>query len=133
MSNKFNIIECKGILNRSQLEMLLAKLPISFKIVDESINPAEGFRYETVGEMQAYHSARVISLFPLQFKRLSNAVVTDRDFPFRPDNIMDDNIGLRCCYHPKLTSFDIPAVDNWDEIEIDIHKFPHESRDRKYV
>ena len=99
----FTIKECSGILNEEQLKTLLRKLPIEFEIVrmDFSQRGVPNSE-EQFNEVEVYHRAGVVSLNPLEGRRLWNAYITSPDFPLRPDNIMDDNIGLRCCFHPKL-------------------------------
>lgn len=128
----FVIKECDGTLSRDQLNTLLARLPISFEVVGADYSPLAmcPSGENKSNEMEVYHRAGVVSLKPAEGKRLWNAAVTDSDFPFRPDNIMDDNIGLRCCYHPKLASFGLPAKDKhgYDSIEVDIYKYPSNNR-----
>lgn len=120
--NQFRIIKCDGWLSRDQLEILLKKLPIKFVTVDKNA-PTQYFTYGKNGYvMDVYHFVGVISIYPLDGKRLHCASLTNMDFPIRPDNIMDDTIGLRCCFHPKLSSFGIQTNDFGTDIEIDIYK-----------
>ena len=128
---KFLIRECQGELNQGELEVVLARFPVQFSICRDSVPPARAYENQVEGTMEVYHSARVIDIFPPEGMRLSNAVVTDPEFPFRPDNIMDDQLGLRCCYHPQLLAFGIQRSPAWSEIEIDIHKFSKEQRFKK--
>ena len=134
-SQKYTIIEAHGRLALPDLNIILGKLPVSFQFSDEETDTRDTYETHQKGVMEVYHSALVISLFPENGKRLSCATFTDWDFPIRPDNIMDDTIGLRCCYHPKLASFGLEHLSDefFDHVEIDIHKFPKQSRDRRYV
>ncbi len=127
--NKFKIIESdrNATLNKNQLVKLLETLPIVFYTVDQSVHP-NATQNEEKGEIEVRHSACVVDFHPPKGKYLSNATLTDMDFPIRPDNIMDENIKLRCCFHPKLSSFGLEGsrkrgiVDK--NIELDIYKFP---------
>src|SRR3989338_6588130 len=92
---KFLIRECQGELNQGELEVVLARFPVQFSICRDSVPPARAYENQVEG------------------MRLSNAVVTDPEFPFRPDNIMDDQLGLRCCYHPQLLAFGIQRSPAW--------------------
>lgn len=132
---KYEIKQCSGgILDESQLEGLLEKLPFNFNFAKEETYPWDVSGSYEQAFLEVYHSASVISLYPPNGMRLSCATVTDWDFPLRPDNMMDDCLGLRCCFHPRLSSFglDVRGQVVGDEIEIDIHKFPIESKDRGY-
>jgi hypothetical protein len=136
-SEKYHIITCEGRLHLPDLNIVLAKLPMEFFFAQDITDPQALFNYQSThhkGQMEVYHVASVIALFPEDGERLACATVTDFDFPLRTDNIMDDGLGLRCCFHPKLESFDLGhlANDFLDEIEIDVHKFPYKSRDRRY-
>jgi calcineurin-like phosphoesterase len=125
----FAIKECSGILDEDQLKTLLRKLPIEFQTVNADFPDRHvPLNKEEYREIEVYHYAQVVSLNPAQGRRLWNAYVTNSDFPLRPDNIMDDNIGLRCCYHPKLASFGLPIIKDINEIEIDIFKYPNSNR-----
>ena len=132
--NKFKIIESdrNATLSKNQLLKLLGNLPIAFYTVDQSIHPNLATRNEEKGEIEVRHSAAVVDFHPPKGKYLSNAVLTNMDFPIRPDNIMDENIKLRCCFHPKLKSFELKSsgrrgiVDK--DIELDIYKFPFQER-----
>lgn len=136
--NKFNIVECenRAILSKEQLEKLLNKLPITFYTVDKSVHPNFSYQSHEKGEIEVRHSAAVVTFHPPKGTYLSNAILTNMDFPIRPDNIMDDQLGLRCCYHPKLSSFGLENSEKrgiLDEyIELDIHKFPLREK-YKYV
>ena len=129
--NKFNIIksEERAVLDKSQLVKLLEKLPMVFYTVDQSVPPTNAIYKHETGEIEVRHSACVVEFHPPRGKYLSNAMLTDMDFPIRPDNIMDENIKLRCCFHPRLSSFGLEnstkrgTLDK--EIELDIFKFPH--------
>jgi hypothetical protein len=145
---KYELMQISGVLDKPQLESLLDQLPFEFSIVEDEKDPRDTLYTEERGPIEVYHFGPVVSIYPKDGKRLSNARVIDMDFPLRPDNMMDDTLGLRCCFHPRLTSFGINYVMNLgsrvpldsshelgkflDEIEIDIHKFPIESRDRRY-
>lgn len=134
MENKqeYEIKLCEGILNQGNLRGLLSKLPINFFLVNENIPLDQSIDQNSQGVIEVYHIARVISLYPPEGKRLCGATLIDMDFPLRSDNIMDEVLSsVRCCYHPRLTSFGLPIIDNWDEIEIDIHKNPRGHRYKK--
>lgn len=130
IKNKINITECdaSAVLTRQNLEKLLKKLPIAFYTAQKGVNPNVSYAYHKRGEMEVVHSAAVISIYPKKGEYLSNATLLDRDFPIRPDNIMDDQLGLRSCFHPKLSSFGLESSTargiTDDEVEIDVHKFP---------
>lgn len=128
LTDKFNIVECHGVFTVEQVLKVLEQFPVEFFLVDENIDSRISFEKQKRGAMDVYHDARVIDLYPPEGKRLSNAVVTDKDFPFKPDNIMDDQLGLRCCYHPAPSTFDIRSKDDIDSMEIDIHKFSKAKR-----
>ena len=127
ITEKFNILECQGILNSEQLETVLKKFPVDFYLVDEYVDPGISFQECKKEPVDVYHSTGVISIYPPKGKRLSNAILTKWNFPINPDNIMDDQLGLRCCYHPRLSAFGVELVEHGDEIEIDIHKFSKEN------
>lgn len=122
--NKFKVIECKGILKGEQLDKILELLPFNFYTVEHDLDPERAFSSIKQRSIDVYHRARVISLYPPTGRRIYNAQVSDWEFPLRPDNIMDEQLGLRSCFHPRLTSFGLQPIEDWDEIEIDIHKFP---------
>jgi len=132
--NKFKIIESgrNATLSKNQLLKLLGNLPIVFYTVDMSVPPLFSYQSHEKGEIEVRHSAAVVDFHPPKGKYLSNAVLTNMDFPIRPDNIMDENIKLRCCFHPKLESFGLEnsrkrgIVDK--DIELDIYKFPFQER-----
>ncbi|GEM_PF-3474749 len=119
-------------LDQGELERVLILLPITFTTCDEDYEVkilAEPKGRDKV--MRVEHSNSVVSIYPPVGKRLYCATVTNRDFPLRPDNIMDDQIGLRCCYHPRLASFGGNLGKKYryrfDEIEIDIFKYSREA------
>jgi hypothetical protein len=112
-----------------ELEKIIERMKKFNNVVDAKVPARDSVMEEKPAMIDIYHRARVISLYPQSGKRLSKATVRNRDFPLRSDQIMDDNVGLRCCYHPKLTTFGIRAIDDWDEIEIDIHKYPKDNID----
>ena len=123
--NKFNVRECRGILQREQLDAVLQQAPLEFYTVDRDVDPDMALEAQERGEIDVYHKAAVVYFFPPQGKRLSSARVTDLDFPLRPDNVMDELLGLRSCFHPRLSDFGIsPPKNRSDEIELDIYKFP---------
>lgn len=127
IADRFNIIECEGHLTRKQLEKVLEQFPVDFYLVSKGTDSRISHEKHKLERMEVYHGASVIRLYPPKGKKLSNAHVTNPNFQFRPDNIMDDQLGLRCCYHPKLTNFGITSVDNnLGDIEIDIYKFAKE-------
>lgn len=136
LTARFNIVDAEGgVLTRGQLEKVLAALPIDFYTVADEAEARTAVQHHKVGSMDAYHNAYVISLYPPKGKKLSNAVVTNPDFPLRPDNIMDYNPGLRCCFHPKLIAFGMSLVSKVpklvsDYIEIDIYKYSKDNVDR---
>lgn len=124
--SQFSIKKCEGDLDQRDLEAILDRLPIVFFTVDINSPRRTAFQTHEKGEMEVYHSARVISIYPPNGKRISCATVIKPEFPLRSDNIMDDQLGLRCCYHPKLEDFGIEPRDSrfGSEIEIDIFKHP---------
>ena len=137
-ANKFNIVEIResSALSKEQLERILGLLPIDFQVVNQNA-PRDFSNANPHHEpLEVYHSASVISIYPQKGKRLYCATLTDMDFPIRPDNIMDDQLGLRSCFHPRLESFGIKtAYGNFastaainGEIEIDIYKYATGSR-----
>ena len=126
----FNHVLCEGVLRKEQVGRILTVLPMNFYMVNSNVPFSESVIEETPATLDVYHRARVISLYPQSGKRLSKAVVKNMDFPLRSDCVMDENIGLRCCYHPKLTEFGIKLNDNRDEIEIDIHKYSKDNLDK---
>jgi hypothetical protein len=132
ITDRFKIVELTehAQLNRQELEQLLKILPISFETVDESIPPNNWVSSDDKNEvMEVYHDAGVVNLYPPNGSRLYNACLYNMDFPIRPDNIMNDTLGLRCCFHPKVSSFGInPRTCHGDSIEIDIHKYSRENR-----
>jgi hypothetical protein len=138
ISQKYRIVEHEGgILILSQLELVLDLFPMAYKFVKEDTCPRQNEFFLEDNVMEVYHSTSVISLFPEKGYRLAFAAVTDPCYSIRPDLIMDDSLGLRCCFHPKLSSFgvSVPGIDMGscsDQIEFDIHKFPKESKYRRY-
>jgi hypothetical protein len=131
LTDKFKIIELTphAQLNREELEQLLSLLPIKFETVDEPVSPQEALYKPKDGIMEVYHDAGVVSFYPPSGKRLYNACLFDMDFPIRPDNIMDDTLGLRCCFHPDVTSFGMfPRTFHGDTIELSIYKYSKKNR-----
>ncbi len=134
---KYHVVENKGLLSPEELDKVLKRFPFEYHFAKEESDPRNvGDNFE-IGTMEVYHKAAVISLFPQPGMRVSTAYCTDWDFLLRPDNMLDDTLGLRCCFHPSLSSFSIAARPErgvlGEQIEIDIHKFPKKSRDRRYV
>ena len=131
--NNFDITSFQegGTINSDELEMILRNMPISFRCLDEKSLERIGPHDKAVMNVE-YYGAQVVSIYPQSGKRLSCATVTNKDFLLNPDNIMDDNIRLRCCFHPKIESFGVEKLQGSKfrgEVEIDIYKF---SKDRKY-
>ena len=132
IQDRFRFVDLRGRLSREQIEMILERFPMKYYTVRRDV-PADRVAEEAgyfvkEGIMEVSHGSRVIYLNPPEGMKLAKAVTTDMNFPFRPDNLLDDHIGLRCCFHPRLTSFGLPVIDKWDEIEIDVYKFPASDR-----
>ena len=128
MKSRIGQFDILGIAENSRLDMnalerLLRQLPINLWTCDEKADYDLHPNTFATDRIEVTHSAYVVYLCPPKGKRLQGATVTNPDFPLRPDNIMDDQIGLRCCYHPFLESFGIPAYTR-EAIEIDIFKYP---------
>lgn len=146
---KYRIVEIKdGILLQDEIENILSQFPMTYNFALEGSDCRNVHSLFEKGTIEVYHDARVIALFPEPGKILSKAEVTNWDFPLRPDNMLDDLIGLRCCFHPKLSTFGVPAYfrrvccqekdkdelrELLDQIEIDVHKFPRDTKFRRYV
>src|SRR3989339_1128328 len=107
---KYRIVEYEnGMLKRDELETVLQGFPMEYRFAKEETDPREVYNAFDKGTMEVYHHAGVISLFPENGYRVACATVTDWDFPIRADNMMDDTLGLRCCFHPRLSLFGIRA------------------------
>jgi len=111
------------------LEEVLRMLPIDFFTVEDNVREEISYSQAEQGVMDVYHDTLVVEIYPPTGRRLSNSSMIDMDFPIRPDNIMDDQCGLRCCFHPKFSSFGMafPSGLKVHEFEIDIHKFPRDN------
>ncbi len=118
-----------GILCPNELERILEILPITFSTVERNSSNHYPLEKEFEHAIEVYHSAAVVELSPPEGRRLYCATVTNWNFPLRPDNIMDDNLGLRCCFHPLLVSFGLSQKDDFhDHVEIDIYKYSRRER-----
>ena len=126
--NKFEIKECEGILNPKELEIVVSKLPIDFYMVKSDVDPhLSTWAKHTRGIVEVYHDALIINLHPAEGERLYNAEIT-RNIPLNPHNMMDENLGLRCCFHPKIGLFLPEHREAKQEFEIDIYRHPRNDK-----